>query len=755
MSEEDAFSRAVQFHRAGQLAESEPLYRAALAQMPSRHDAKYLLALALFQLRNDPEAIDLLRAAIATNPGEFEYHCNLGVILATNGRFDDALASYQKALELNPSSGEAYNNLANALLHLGRVEEAAQACHRAVQFMPDSILAHYNLGNALIQLGQVESAIAEYRAAITLTPKFPEAHSNLGNALTMLGRWREAEEACRAAIQLRPNYPAARNNLAGALIGLGRDDEAIAECRKAFELQPNYADAFANLGNAMKDLRRFDEAIGAYKQAISLRPQHAPFYSNLGVALLQAGKADEAMIPIQRALVLAPNLAGAHNNAAGVLKEMGRIREAVDAYRRALELDPSARSTRDNLILAAHYHSDYDGPSLRREAEQWAKIHAEPFYLHIAPHENDRDPDRRLRVGYVSADFREHTLGHTLLPLIRGHDRTQFEIYCYSNARHTDRITTEFQAESDSWRDIRTLLDDDAAKEIRDDKIDILVDLSLYTAGNRLPIFARKAAPVQVAYLAYAGTSGLRTMDYRLSDRYLDPADSDLVAYVEQTIRLPHSYWYYEPSGQTPEVAPSPSLAKGYVAFGCLNNVAKISQLAIELWAELLSNVKNARILIHSTSSDHQQSVMSPFVKRGIDSSRIAFVNTRPWGEFLESFSGIDIALDPFPFAGGITTCDTLWMGVPVVTLSGTTAVGRGGRSILSNIGLPELIASSPHDYVRIATELSADSDRLSELRKAMRDRMKSSPLMNAAGYVADIESAYRQMWRTWCARPR
>jgi predicted O-linked N-acetylglucosamine transferase (SPINDLY family) len=754
MSQDDAFSSAVQFHGAGKLAEAEPLYRAAIAQSSNLTSAKYLLALAIFQLRNDPEAIDLIRAAIASNPGEFEYHCNLGVMLAANERFDDALAAYQKALELNPASGEAYNNLANALLHLGRIEEAANACRRAVQFMPESVLAHYNLGNALIQMKQPEAAVTAYRAAVSLNPKFPEARSNLGNALSMLGRWREAADACRAAIELRPNFPAAHNNLAGALIGLGRTDEAISESRKAIEYQSNYADAYANLGNAYKDLRQFDDAIVAYKQAISLRPQHAPFHSNLGVVLLQAGKPDEAMIHIQRALVLDPNLSGAHNNLAGVLKDMGRISEAVDAYRKALELEPNSRSTRDNLILAAHYHPGFDGPALRREAGQWAKIHAEPFYARIPAHANDRDPDRLLRIGYVSADFREHVAGHTLLPLIRGHDRERFKIYCYSNARRPDAVTTRFQAEADAWRDIQSVSDEDAAKEIRKDEIDILVDVALFTAGNRLPIFARKPAPVQVTYLAYAGTSGLRTMDYRLSDPYLDPDDSDPLAYTEQTIRLAHSYWYYEPSGHTPGVLPLPSLAAGYITFGCLNNVAKISPAAVELWADLLSKVKDARILIHSTSNDHQQSVMSPFLKRAIDSSRVAFVGMKPWREFLDTLSRIDIALDPFPYAGGITTCDTLWMGVPVVTLSGPTAVGRGGRSILSNIGLPELIASTPAEYQRIASGVAADSARLVELRKTMRDRMKSSPLMNGAAFVADVESAYRHMWRNWCARP-
>jgi protein O-GlcNAc transferase len=751
---DDVFQSALINHRAGRLGEAETLYREVLAQSPNRHDVQYLLALAIYQLRNDPEAIDLLRRAIAANPNDAEYHCNLGVILADNKRFEEALAAYQKALELNPQSGEAFNNLANALLHLGRMEEAADACRRAVEFMPDSILAHYNLGNALAHLGQPEQAAGEYRQTLAINPNFPEALSNLGSTLNQLGHWHEAADASRRAIKLRPNFSAAHNNLAGSLIGLGQLDEAVAAATQAIRLQPKYAEAYANLGNALKDLSRFDEAIAAYRQAISLRPEFAPFQSNVGVALLQQGKADEAMIAIQRALVLDPNLPGGHNNLAGVLKEMGRIPEAVDSYRRALELDPKSRMTRDNLILAAHYHPDYDAASLRREAEQWAKFHAAPLYPQTESYPNDRNPNRPPRIGYVSPDFRDHVLGHILLPLIRGHDHLQYTIYCYSNARKTDSLTEQFQAHADGWRDIHAVTDDQAAKEIRDDRIDILVDLALYTAGNRLSLFARKPAPVQVAYLAYPGTSGLKTMDFRLSDPYLDPADSDLAGYTEKTIRLPHSYWLHQP-GPSPDVAPPPSAATSQITFGCLNNAAKISQPALDLWADLLSRVPNSRLLIHSASTDQQSSILAHFTRRGIGQGRIEFAPRVPWPQFAETFRRIDIALDPFPFGGGVTTCDTLWMGVPVVTLSGATAVGRGGRSILSNIGLPELIANSPAQYVQIAADLAANPARLTELRQTMRDRMKSSPLMNAAQFVREIESAYRQMWQQWCARPR
>jgi protein O-GlcNAc transferase len=750
----DPLQEATRLHRAGRLTAAEPIYRRILAAHPHRDDVRYLLGLLVYQHRNDPEAVDLIRRAIAADPRQWEYHSNLGVVLAAQHRFEEAVIAYRAALELNPRSGEALNNLGNALLHLGRIHQAAEACRCAVALMPDSVLAHYNLGNALVQLGQPEEAVGEYRLVLSARPNFAEGLSNLGNALTQLGRWEEAAEACRAALRLKPDYAAASNNLGGALVGLGKLQEAVEACTRAIALQPNYAEAYINLGNALKDQGRIDEVIANYHKAIALKPDFSPFHCNLGVALLLANKPDEALAATQRALVLPPHIAGAYNNLGAIFKDLGRIADAVDAYRRGVELEPNSVAMRSNLVLAAHYHPDYDGPALCREAEQWAAIHAEPLRRFIRPHRNSRDPDRVLIIGYVSPDFRDHVAGHILLPLVATHDHAKFKIACYSNVRIPDAITEQTKSHADLWRNIHGPTDDHVAAQIAADEIDILVDLALFTAENRLTLFARKPAPVQAIYLSYPGTSGMSAIDFRLSDPYLDPPDSDLTHYTEETIRLSKSYWHYQPGGQTPDVRPPPSIDRGYVTFGCMNNVVKLSQPALELWAKVLDAVDGSHLLVHSISREHQQTIISRLSNRGVASDRIEFVPKQKWAQFLDVFHRIDIALDPIPFGGGITTCDTLWMGVPVVTLSGQTAVGRGGRSILSNIGLPELVAYSPQHYVKIAADLARDSTRLAELRKTMRSRMQASPLMDSAGFIADIENAYRQMWRKYCARP-
>jgi predicted O-linked N-acetylglucosamine transferase (SPINDLY family) len=312
-------------------------------------------------------------------------------------------------------------------------------------------------------------------------------------------------------------------------------------------------------------------------------------------------------------------------------------------------------------------------------------------------------------------------------------------------------VTSQFRENADCWRDIAGVSDAQAARQIREDRIDILVDLALHSADNRLLVFARKPAPVQVTYLGYCGSTGLSVMDYRLSDPYLDPPDADLSHYSEKTVRLPRSYWCYQPGGATPVPSPSPALQNGFVTFGCLNNFAKVSSAAIDLWARILAELPDARMVIHSRAGAHLNRAVRRFEELGINRDRLRFAGWQPWTDYLATYSQIDIALDPLPHGGGITTCDALWMGVPVVSLSGQTAAGRGGRSILCNLGLPELVAFTSEQYLQIAVDLARDVERLDHLRRGIRARMLASPLMDAPQFARDVEAAYRQMWRRWC----
>jgi len=655
----------------------------------------------------------------------------------------------QRAIALRPNYAEAHNNLGNALRDNGQLDEAVAACRQAIALRPNYPKAHNNLGNALAEKGQLTEAIAAFRQAIALRPNYPEAYSNLGNALAEKGQLDEAVAAYRQAIALRPNYADAHNNLGNTLRDYGQLDEAVAACRQAIALRPNYPEAHNNLGNALAEKSQLDEAITAFRQAIALRPNYPEAHTNLGAALTDKGQLDEAIAAYRQAIALRPNYAEAHSNLGNTLKDMGCLDEAIAAYRQAVAVKPDYVAADSNLVYTLHFHPDYSARAIHHEHQRWNQQHAEPLRQSIQPHPNDRTPDRRLRIGYVSPDFRDHVVGHFMLPLLANHDHSRFEIFCYAHVRAPDAVTARLRELTDHWCSTIGLSDEQAAQLIRDDGIDILVDLTLHMAHNRLLVFARKPAPVQVTYLAYAGTSGLATMDCRLSDPYLDPPGIDESVYSEQTIRLAETYWCYEPQDTSP-VGPLPASSASHTTFGCLNNFCKVTDPTLAIWARIFHAVPHSQLLLHAAEGSHRQRTAERLTQWGIDPARLRVVSKVPLSEYLQLYSQMDIALDPFPYGGGTTTCDALWMGVPVVSLAGNTAVSRAGLSILSNIGLPELVASTPDEYVQIATSLAQDLPRLTELRSTLRLRMQKSPLMDAPRFARNIEAAYRQMWQKW-----
>jgi predicted O-linked N-acetylglucosamine transferase (SPINDLY family) len=348
--------------------------------------------------------------------------------------------------------------------------------------------------------------------------------------------------------------------------------------------------------------------------------------------------------------------------------------------------------------------------------------------------------------------LRLHSVGRFLLPLLVHHDRQAFEIAAYSSSPREDAMTKRLRACVDVWRNITNCDDAQAAEQIRADGIDVLIDLSAHTGQNRLLVFCRKPAPVQVTWLGYPGTTGLSAMDYRLSDPYLDPPGQGDEFYAEKTLRLPHSFWCYPAPDESPEVNELPAAITRRITFGCFNNFCKVTAPTVDLWAALLRQVNGSQLVIHANAGSCQETVRQRFVSAGVEGSRIRFVGKRPMPGYFARYGQIDVALDPLPFGGGTTTCDALWMGVPVVTLCGRTAVGRAGVSLLSNVGLPELIAQTPEQYVAIARDLAADLPRLAQLRRQLRPMMRASILMDAPRFAADMEAAYRQMWGQWCA---
>jgi len=621
-------------------------------------------------------------------------------------------------------------------MDLQRTFEAAVAHHRA---------------------GRIREAESLYRQILQSNPSHADSLQMLSLAAHQAGRDQQALELITRAIAIQPHAAPYHCNLGILLGSQKRWDEAIASFRQAIRLQPGMPEAHHNLGNALRNAGRIDEAIAAYREALTRRSNWPEAHFDLAEVLRQKGQFDEAIEEYRRGLRERPNHASALNNLGTALKDVGLLDEAMECFSRSESIAPNA-AVASNLLYVPHFHPKYDAKMLLAAHRAWNARYAVPLAIHIRPHQNDPSPDRRLRIGYVSANFRKLPVGLLILPLLKNHDRANFEVYCYSDTPAKDSVTEKVRAEAACWRDMAALSDEQPAEQVRSDQIDILVDLTLHMGWNRLLTFARKPAPVQVTYLGYASTTGLDTMDYRISDRFLDPPAAGGQptriddAYTEQTICLPGPYWCFDPLNDNLPVSSSPAASRGYVTFGCLNNFCKVNEPLLELWAQIMLSSANSRLLLFAPRGEARQRVQRFLASRTVDEQRVEFSDFKERSAYLETYHQIDLCLDTFPYNGGTTTLEAAWMGVPTASLCGQTAVSRGGLTILSHLGLPGLVTSDPKEYVRIAEELAADRNRLSELRSGLRARMQSSPLMDGRAFAGDFESAFRRMWSGWCS---
>ncbi len=751
-----ALALALQHHQAGRLAEAEAIYRQILAVEPHHSGALHYLGVIAHQVGRHDLAIELIRQAIAANPHDSEAHSNLGNALYAKGELDEAVGAFRQAIALSPNFPEAYHNLGLALTDTGELDAAMVAYRQAIALQPNYPEAHSNLGEACRAAGQLDQAIAAYRQAIVLRPNFPEAYSNLGNALRAKGELHEAIAAGRHAITLKPGEPGAYNNLGHALKDQGQLEEAIAVYRQAIALRPSSPDAYSDLGNALREKGETNQAITAFRQAIALQPDLAEAHSNLGVALNDQSQFDEAIAAYRQALALQPDLAEAHYNLGRAHYDLGHLDEAIVSFRRAIALQPKLAMAHSSLLFCLRYLPDADSRSIAGEHRRWNQQHAEPLRQFIHPHRNDRTPERRLRIGYVSPDFREHSVAFFLESLLTAHDPTQVEVFCYANLGRPDPVTGRLRGLVPHWREIFGLPDAQVVELIREDQIDILIDLAGHTAGNRLLVFARKPAPVQVSWLGYPGSTGLEAIDYRLTDALADPPGSTDEPDSEKLVRLAEGAWCYRPCAEAPAISDPPVLRTGHLTFGCFNALPKITAPMLDLWSRLLHAVPGSQFLLKNGSmleASTRNRLRREFENSGIAADRIELANRTPGqAEHLACYGRVDIALDTFPYHGTTTTCEALWMGVPVITLAGKTHCSRVGVSLLTHVGLPELIATSENHYLQLAAALAADLPRLTHLRRTLRERMRNSPLMDAPRFARSIEAAYREMWREWCA---
>jgi predicted O-linked N-acetylglucosamine transferase (SPINDLY family) len=769
---------ATQRLRAGDLAEARRLYQEALTTEPNHPVALVRSGLLEMQEGKPQEAVTRIEKAIAAAPGESRYPFVLGEVLASMQRWPDAAAAYRRSLAIQPQAADvclalgtalqtsgdfkgaieayqtavrsqpdladAFNNLGNCHQVLGDLAAAQDAYRRAMELKPDFAGAMANLGTVLKGTGRADEAIGLLRAAVSLEPEVTGHAVNLGAALCQQRKFADAETILRTVVQRNGNDADAAYNLGNALAGLGKLRDAVVQYLRAMRLRPDFADALNNLGNVYKELGEFNLAGEAYAAAIGAQPDLLAAINNSGCLLRTMGRLEEAETVFRRGLDINANHSALHNNLGNVLKDLGELEEAIACFGKAVALNSANAEAHSNLVYALSFQATTAEPILR-ECLRWNQRHAAPLQTEIPARGKNFSPDRRLRIGYVSPDFRDHCQSLFAIPLLSHHDHEAFEIYCYSSVERPDEYTGRIAGYADAWREVRPLDDAAMCDLIRADGIDILVDLTMHMANGRPLVFARKPAPIQIAWLAYPGTTGISAMDYRLSDPRLDPPGFEK-HYSERTIRLPDSFWCYDPLCDGPEVSPLPAISRGYVTFGCLNNPCKLSDQTLGMWGGVMRAIPKSRLVLLAPLGSHRERLLARLGAQGIAADRVDFVPHRPRDQYLRSYHEIDIGLDTFPYNGHTTSLDSLWMGVPVVTRVGQTCVGRGGLSQLFQLELLELAGENDAAFVDAAAAMVSDLARLATLRQGLRRRLEFSPLMDAGRFARNLERVYRSV---------
>lgn len=737
----------IEHHQAGRLQQAAAIYR----KLTTNPDALNLLGVIAYQTGCNEDAVELIKKAIRANPADATFHYNLGLSCRALGRMDEARACYEKAVAINPRYVDAQNNLGVILQDQGKFDEAVACYQKVISLNPGYAEAYSNLGVTLRAQGKLAESAACCRQALARNPDHIGALGNLGATLNDLKMADESIACSQRALALDPRCVDAHNNLGAARERQGKLDEAAICYRNALALQPDSGSLHFNLGALLAMQGKADEALACFTHALQIAPDFAEASNSMGAVLLGQAKMNEALGFFQRAMHSAATRASALNNMGHALLYQGKLDEAIATFRQSLQLDPDQSVALSNLLFSHNYHPTLPAEEIFAVYQRWNEQQAAPLGIDRPRLTNRPDPGARLKVGYVSGDFRNHSVIHFAAPLIENHDRSRVEIFCYHNSFSSDFQTARIMALSDHWIPCRAMSDDELAERIRADGIDVLVDLSGHTLGNRLLVFARKPAPVQVSWLGYGYTTGLSAMDYFIGDVLFSPPGSESL-FSETVYRLPQAPWAYQPQEDAPEPGPLPARQRGYVTFGCVSTAIRINEPLIAAWAAILRRLPEARLRL-DTSIFRDPGVRRDYQERfaalGVPAAQLDIGFTSPvW----QVYQNVDIVLDCFPHNSGTTTCEALWMGLPVVTLADRPSVGRFGACILSAIGRQEWIASDPADYVNRAVALAQDVAGLERARTSLRASMRSSPLLDHAAFARVMEAAYRDMWQQWCS---
>lgn len=690
----------------------------------------------------NPQEINTLMALF--NQGQYAQVANLAESMTT--RF--------------PQSGFVWKALAVALQKQGK--NALSAMQKAAELLPHDVEAQHNLAVFLKNLGQLEAAAVSYRRVLKLKPELVDAQYNLGHILFELGQFPNAAVNYRQVVKKQANFAEAHCSLANALLAMGQIEAAVTSYRLALKIKPDFAEAYYNLGNAFRDLGQFDKVVESYRRALQIRPDFVEVHRNLGNALRELGQFEQALVSYRRALEIKPDFAEVYCNLGNALLDLGRLDDAVASYRRALEIQPDSIDVFSSLLFIENYQSSQSTTLLLEAAQRFGVLAARQAQPYTCWHRTLNSPDspgpdefQYLRVGLVSGDLRNHPVGYFvegMLATFAANPVSGLKFIIYHNHYGSDALTKRVKAYCQEWHVVAKLSDQHLAQQIHQDKIDILIDLSGHTDHNRLTMFAYKPAPVQLSWLGYFATTAVRAIDYVLADPWVLTPEEEIY-FTEKIWRLPETRLCFTPPDVTVGIGALPALCNGYMTFACFNNLLKMNDDVVALWAKILLAIPTSRLFLKAKQLNEesvQQETMARFARHGINADRLILQGAESREKYLAAYHQVDIALDPFPFPGGTTSVEGLWMGVPVLTLAGERFLSRQGVGILANAGLQDWIASDADDYVARALRHASDVQALSELRSGLRQQVLSSPLFDAQRFAGHFETALRGMWQRY-----
>ena len=636
--------------------------------------------------------------------------------------------------------------------NLGRLDEAQALYQHILHDAPQNSDAWHLLGLIAFQRQDYPLALNLIRRAIVLHHDVAIFHNSLASVFLKQEQFSEAIESLQRALTLHPNYREALLNLAQTYLKLNYVEEAIEMYQRASSFYPQDIDLLYLLGNALGNHKRFEEAAWVYQKALLLHPHHEGILDNLGRAWYMQYRFTEALTCYQKIAELSPHEADGEIVSAQILALQGKTQAALAKYRKILEQFPASTKAAIGVLSTLLYDVDSEPSLIFLEHQNFDEHFALPLAVQIQPHQRVCSPQQKLKIGYLSADFRQHVMARFIEPILVHHDAQQFEIFCYALHSESDQVTQRLQHHVPHFMHCVDETDEVLTERIRQDHIHILVDLMGYTLGNRFAVLARKPAPIQVAYLGYSNTTGLTVMDYRITDDYADPPSATDSS--EVLVKMPHSYFCYSWHEEPPPVNELPVLSNGYITFGSLNNYSKLNGPLLSWWAKILHAVPHSKLLIKTKVFGDPfiyRECIAQFAQLNIEAERLILIPyVQSLTEHLSIYHHIDIALDSYPYNGATTTCEALSMGVPVITLVGNRHVSRMGSSILHAVGLTDLITQTAQEYIHRSIHLAHQIDFLSQLRKTLRGNMHASPLMAGQAFTHHLEMIYKNMWKTW-----